>query len=118
MLFVRVRGGDESSAERIIGTAEQASYLELPLMDEALPLVFSDTLEEAQIQEQLKRGAVVLPLGVDFGEEGNVVITAHSSGLNKMGPYRFAFHWRSPSQFRCASLEANQKKNGLSRGRS
>lgn len=58
---------------------------------EQLPLVYSDTLEEGKIQEYLKEGAVVLPLGVAFGEPGNVVVTAHSSGTAAFGPFRFAF---------------------------
>ena len=64
------------------------SFNQLP---EPLPLVYSDTLEEARLQEYLKEGAVVLPLGTSFGEPGNVVVTAHSSGTEAFGPYRFAF---------------------------
>lgn len=78
------------------------SVLELPGLDQPLPLVYSDTLEEARLQEYLKEGAVVLPLGTAFGEPGNVVITAHSSGTQAFGPYRFAFA-------RLAELEAGQE---------
>lgn len=67
------------------------SVINLPSLSEPLPLVFSDTLEESIIQEHLKDGAVVLPLGTTFGEPGNVVVTAHSSGTKAFGPYRFAF---------------------------
>ncbi len=67
------------------------SVIELPGLIEPLPLVYSETLEEAEIQEYLKRGAVVLPLGTSFGDPGNVVVTAHSSGTQSFGPYRFAF---------------------------
>ncbi|MEX2054819.1 MAG: sortase [Candidatus Andersenbacteria bacterium] len=71
--------------------AEHNSHLTLPGVEGNLPLVFSDTLEEAQVQEYLKEGAVVLPLGTNFGDTGNVVVTAHSSGTEAFGPYRFAF---------------------------
>jgi len=63
----------------------------LPNTEDLLPLIYSETLDEAKIQEYLKRGAVVLPLGKSFGEPGNVVVTAHSSGTESFGPYRFAF---------------------------
>lgn len=63
----------------------------LPNLETGLPLVYSDTLDETQVQELLKGGAVVLPLGTSFGHPGNVVITAHSSGTEAFGPYRFAF---------------------------
>lgn len=67
------------------------SYLELANSSERIPLVFSDTLDEVIIQQKLQQGAVVLPLGTSFGETGNVVVTAHSSGTENFGPYRFAF---------------------------
>ena len=67
------------------------SVISLPSLSEPLPLVFTDTLEEKVIQDNLKDGAVVLPLGTTFGEPGNVVVTAHSSGTESFGPYRFAF---------------------------
>jgi sortase A len=67
------------------------SFVVLPKLEAPLPLVYSETLEENQIQEDLKRGAVVLPLGTTFGEAGNVVVTAHSSGSAAFGPYRSAF---------------------------
>lgn len=56
-----------------------------------LPLVYSDTFNEVSIQQLLHEGAVVLPLGYEFGEAGNTVIAAHSSGAMSFGPYRFAF---------------------------
>jgi LPXTG-site transpeptidase (sortase) family protein len=65
--------------------------LDLPDITEPLPLIFSETLDEPTIQEHLKNGAVVLPLGTNLGEPGNVVITAHSTGTAAFGPYRFAF---------------------------
>jgi len=68
-----------------------ASTLHLKTLTEPLPLIYSETLEEPQLQEYLKSGAVVLPLGTGFGEPGNVVVTAHSSGSTAFGPYRFAF---------------------------
>lgn len=67
------------------------SFIDLPSLSEPLPLVYSDTLDEPVLQERLKEGAVVLPLGTSFGEAGNVVVTAHSSGTASFGPYRFAF---------------------------
>ncbi len=67
------------------------SFIDLPSLDEPLPLVYSTTLDEHTLQEYLKNGAVVLPLGTTFGEPGNVVVTAHSSGTENFGPYRFAF---------------------------
>lgn len=70
---------------------ERHSTLILPTLEEPVPLVYSDTLEEERIQEYLKEGAVVLPLGTTFGEPGNVVVTAHSSGTAIFGPFRFAF---------------------------
>lgn len=71
--------------------APSASTLEMKLLESPLPLVYSETLDEPTIQEELKQGAVVLPLGTDFGEPGNVVVTAHSTGTTSFGPYRFAF---------------------------
>lgn len=70
---------------------DSQTMLELATLTESLPLVFSTTLEEEQIQKDLKQGAVVLPLGTSFGQPGNVVVTAHSSGTAAFGPYRFAF---------------------------
>lgn len=70
---------------------QEDSFIILPSLDAPLPLVFSESLEEEQIQAYLKQGAVVLPLGTSFGEKGNVVVTAHSSGTASFGPYRFAF---------------------------
>lgn len=71
--------------------APETSTLKIPQLDEPVPLVFSETLNETTIQEELKEGAVVLPLGTVIGQPGNVVITAHSTGLTTFGPYRFAF---------------------------
>jgi len=71
--------------------APETSVLEMKLLEDPLPLVFSETLDEPTLQEYLKEGAVVLPLGTTFGEPGNVVITAHSTGTTSFGPYRFAF---------------------------
>jgi LPXTG-site transpeptidase (sortase) family protein len=71
--------------------APETSVLEMKLLEDPLPLVFSETLDEPKLQEYLKEGAVVLPLGTTFGEKGNVVITAHSTGTTSFGPYRFAF---------------------------
>jgi LPXTG-site transpeptidase (sortase) family protein len=75
------------------------SFAQLP---EPLPLVYSDTLDEPRLQEYLKEGAVVLPLGTSFGEPGNVVVTAHSSGTAAFGPFRFAFA-------KLSELEAGQE---------
>jgi LPXTG-site transpeptidase (sortase) family protein len=63
----------------------------LPGLERPLPLVHSDTMAEGVIQELLRTGGVVLPTGVNFGETGNVVVAAHSSGTTDFGPYRFAF---------------------------
>lgn len=71
-------------------TAGGATLL-LQSLPEPVPLVYSETLDEPRIQEYLKQGAVVLPLGKKFGEPGNSVVTAHSSGSASFGPYRFAF---------------------------
>lgn len=71
--------------------APGTSVLEMFQLENPVPLVFSDTLDETVIQEELKSGAVVLPLGTVIGQPGNVVITAHSTGLATFGPYRFAF---------------------------
>lgn len=67
------------------------SVINLPNLSDPLPLIYSDTLDESTIQQQLKQGAVVLPLGTSFGDPGNVVVTAHSSGTEAFGQYRFAF---------------------------
>lgn len=67
------------------------SVINLPTLSDPLPLIYSDTLDESTIQQQLKQGAVVLPLGTSFGDPGNVVVTAHSSGTEAFGQYRFAF---------------------------
>jgi LPXTG-site transpeptidase (sortase) family protein len=67
------------------------SFITLPSLDAPLPLIYSATLDEPRLQELLKEGAVVLPLGIAFGEAGNIVVTAHSSGTESFGPYRFAF---------------------------
>lgn len=68
-----------------------SSAIRLPTLPDPIPLIYSDTLDEPTIQQQLKLGAVVLPLGTAFGDPGNVVVTAHSSGTESFGPYRFAF---------------------------
>lgn len=65
--------------------------ISMQTLDEPLPLVFSQSLEDKDIQEDLTKGAAVLPLGTKFGQPGNVVITAHSTGTSDFGPYRFAF---------------------------
>src|SRR3989344_2934777 len=70
---------------------ENVSTISFTQLHAPLPLVYSETLDESKLQEHLKSGAVVLPLGVAFGEAGNVVVTAHSSGTAAFGPYRFAF---------------------------
>lgn len=67
------------------------STLHLATVTEPVPLVYSETLDEPTIQEYLKQGAVVLPLNTTIGQPGNVVVTAHSSGTQAFGPYRFAF---------------------------
>lgn len=67
------------------------SSLSLSTVPEPIPLIFSETLDEPTLQEYLKQGAIVLPLGRNFGEPGNMVVTAHSSGTAAFGPYRFAF---------------------------
>ncbi len=86
------RAVDTAVSEAVIPSpAANQSAITLPGITEQLPLVYSDTLEEEKIQEYLKNGAVVLPLGTAFGEKGNVVVTAHSSGTQAFGPYRFAF---------------------------
>lgn len=75
----------------IQNTLPTDSFLTMNTLQERLPLVYSDTLEEEAVQQYLKQGAVVLPLGTMFGDPGNVVVTAHSSGSESFGPYRFAF---------------------------
>lgn len=85
---------DREQVSELVPTPSLApgvSTLKIPQLDEPVPLVFSETLDEATIQEELKEGAVVLPLGTIIGQPGNVVITAHSTGLTTFGPYRFAF---------------------------
>lgn len=92
----------ESQPQTSASPSAHTSTLSLAQLPEPLPLVYSDTLEEERIQEYLKEGAVVLPLGTAFGESGNVVVTAHSSGSSAFGPYRFAFS-------RISELEAGQQ---------
>lgn len=75
----------------LLPTPNITSTLSLSTLPEQLPLIFSDTLDEPTLQEYLKQGAVVLPLGRTFGKPGNMVVTAHSSGTSAFGPYRFAF---------------------------
>lgn len=77
--------------QSVESATRHSSTLQMEQLKEPLPLVYSDTLDEKQIQKYLKEGAVVLPLGTSLGESGNVVITAHSSGNQAFGPYRFAF---------------------------
>lgn len=72
-------------------TPSPRSQLHLFTVPDPIPLVYSETLDEPVLQEYLKQGAVVLPLGRNFGEPGNMVVTAHSSGTAAFGPYRFAF---------------------------
>jgi sortase A len=79
---------EQQSIQPII---ETSPTLQMEQLEEPLPLIYSDTLEEKQLQEYMKEGAVVLPLGTTIGQSGNVVITAHSSGSQAFGPYRFAF---------------------------
>jgi len=80
-----------ASAEQPSEQSATTSHITFDQLESPLPLVYSDTLEEEQLQEYLKEGAVVLPLGTSFGDPGNVVVTAHSSGTAAFGPYRFAF---------------------------
>lgn len=68
-----------------------ATVLMLPTLSETIPVIKSDTWDEARVQELLKDGAVILPRGSSFGQPGNTVVTAHSSGFESFGPYRFAF---------------------------
>lgn len=70
---------------------EDSTFITLPGIEGPLPVVFSKTLDEPTIQGLLKEGAVSLPLGTSFGDKGNMVVTAHSSGFESFGPYRFAF---------------------------
>lgn len=78
-------------AEKLPEVSHEVDTLHASVLDQPLPLIYSQTLEEERIQEDLKKGAAVLPLGVDIGKPGNVVITAHSTGTTSFGPYRFAF---------------------------
>ena len=87
---------EEEPADQTEALMSQASEslgprLLVPALGGPLPLVQSTTLDDASIQQDLHRGAVVLPLGSSFGEPGNTVITAHSSGLGDYGPYSQAF---------------------------
>ncbi len=70
---------------------DNTPHLYLPRSSQSLPLIFSNTFDDQYIQTQLQHGAVVLPFGPNFGEQGNIVITAHSTGPAAFGPYRFAF---------------------------
>jgi LPXTG-site transpeptidase (sortase) family protein len=72
-------------------STEAKTTLQMATLPDPLPLIYSDTLEEEKLQDLLKEGAVVLPVGKGFGEPGNMVVTAHSSGTAAFGPYRFAF---------------------------
>jgi LPXTG-site transpeptidase (sortase) family protein len=58
---------------------------------ETLPVVIGESLSEPVLQENLKHGAVLLPMGTTLGQSGNVVITAHSSGPKNIGKLRSAF---------------------------
>lgn len=90
-IFRVQQAGPASTIAPAEALREDQSSIMLPQLEEPLPLIYSDTLDEPKVQEYLKQGAVVLPLGTAFGEEGNVVVTAHSSGTQSFGPYRFAF---------------------------
>ncbi|MEX1997474.1 MAG: sortase [Candidatus Andersenbacteria bacterium] len=90
-LFLNSAGDVAGTHESLPPLRADQSFVMLPAFAQSLPLVYSETLEEERIQEYLKEGAVVLPLGKSFGEPGNVVVTAHSSGTEAFGPYRFAF---------------------------
>lgn len=65
--------------------------LVLPTSTNPIPLIYGQSLNEQDIQRDLTRGAVLLPIGAHPGEPGNAVIVAHSTGLVSVGPYRFAF---------------------------
>lgn len=69
---------------------QSPATLQLPDRD-PLPLVTATSFTEADIQALLQQGAVILPLEAKFGETGNSVITAHSSGPAWFGQYRSAF---------------------------
>lgn len=71
--------------------SDAAEVLELPTLSETIPLVLSDTWDDSKVQELLKNGAVILPHNSTFGDKGNTVVMAHSSGFESFGPYRFAF---------------------------
>src|SRR5688572_11955910 len=53
-------------------TIVSTSTLKLNTVPDPIPLIYSETLEETQLQEYLKEGAVVLPLDTMFGQRGNV----------------------------------------------
>lgn len=56
------------------------------------PIIFSDNLEEKEITESLKNGVVWWPDTAFPGEEGNCVITGHSSDFFwKKGNYKTIF---------------------------
>jgi LPXTG-site transpeptidase (sortase) family protein len=80
-----------SSPEPVVKTGPTTVTLPEAIAASPIPVVYADTFEEAKVQDFLKQGAVILPLGTTLGQPGNVVITAHSSGFESYGPYRFAF---------------------------
>jgi len=86
--MMRTGGASVSIAQR---SEVLVPELRLDRLNTVVPLVYGDSFVEERLQQQLQEGAVVLPLGFDIGEQGGVVVAAHSSGASSFGPYRDAF---------------------------
>jgi LPXTG-site transpeptidase (sortase) family protein len=66
--------------------------LSIPKLHASAPIIFTNAIDEASIEEGLKDGVVHFGASVDIGKRGNSVIFGHSSGLPwSDGNYKFIF---------------------------
>lgn len=65
--------------------------LHIPSLGLSLPLVRALSLGDRDIESALTRGVTLYPNGIEPGNKGNVVVTAHSTAEPWKGPFRFAF---------------------------
>lgn len=110
ILFSRTKIGDESKSKIIsvqelenVKTEKSApleagevipsgSQLIIPKLGVAAPIVFSETANEAEIQEELTKGVVHYAGTAMPGEVGNTFITGHSSNFWWIkGSYNYVF---------------------------
>jgi len=70
---------------------EHGNWIRIPSLNVHTPLVTSNSMQDGDIIEALRSGVALYPNGVLPGRNGNVFISAHSTGYPWQGKYRFAF---------------------------